>query len=76
VNKGVKAGRCSSHGCLCLNLEKAEAFLTRPEVERSTYPIQNVQKDEARKSDWLKRLGSSTGDPTLVFVEPIVSGEK
>ena len=52
-------------------------FEPRPDVGLSTYNLIQRAKAEARKEDWLTRLGSSLSDvkPT-VFVAPIAAGEK
>lgn len=54
-----------------------KVFEPRPDVGLSTYNLIQRAKAEARKEDWLNRLGSSLSDvkPT-VFVAPIAAGEK
>lgn len=54
-----------------------QIFEPRPDVGLSTYNLIQRAKAEARKEDWLNRLGSSLYDakPT-VFVAPIAAGEK
>jgi tetratricopeptide (TPR) repeat protein/nucleoside phosphorylase len=56
---------------------KAEAeFLPRPDVGNSTFRMQQRAKAEARKNDWLRRLGAPLSSPPRVFVAPIAAGEK
>lgn len=54
-----------------------EVFAPRPDVGLSTYNLIQRARAEAKKKDWLTRLGSSLSDakPT-VFVAPIAAGEK
>ncbi len=53
------------------------AFLPRPEVGNSSFHLQHRARAEARKQDWLQRLGSLAPDPApRVFVAPIAAGEK
>lgn len=54
-----------------------QIFEPRPDVGLSTHNLIHRAKAEARKEDWLNRLGSSLSDakPT-VFVAPIAAGAK
>jgi nucleoside phosphorylase len=54
-----------------------EIFKLRPDVTNSSYALQNRARAEARKKDWLQRLGNR--QPQLeprVFVGPIAAGAK
>jgi nucleoside phosphorylase len=52
-------------------------FQTRPEVGNSTYRMEQRARAEARKGDWLQRLGRTIPDPVpRAFVAPIAAGEK
>ena len=57
---------------------KAEAtFKPRPSVGNSTFRLEQRARAEARKPDWLNRLGASKPEPAPhVFVGPIAAGEK
>ncbi len=52
------------------------AFLPRPDVGRSTYPMVNRARAEGREKDWLRWLGEQVPDAPTVFVGPIAAGEK
>lgn len=55
----------------------SRTFLPRPEVGNSSFRLQHRARAEARKQDWLQRLGSLAPDPApRVFVAPIAAGEK
>jgi nucleoside phosphorylase len=52
-------------------------FRPRPEVGNSSYRLQHRALAEARKQDWLQRLGSLVPETTpRVHVAPIAAGEK
>ncbi|MEC4817259.1 MAG: 5'-methylthioadenosine/S-adenosylhomocysteine nucleosidase [Scytonema sp. PMC 1069.18] len=51
-------------------------FEPRPDVGLSTYNLIQRARAEARKSDWLRRLGSIPNPEPSVFVAPIAAGEK
>lgn len=54
-----------------------DAFETRPDVGLTTYRIEQRARAEARRSDWLVRIGAEK--PVVVprvFVGPIAAGEK
>lgn len=54
-----------------------EAFLPRPSIGISTYPMEQRARAEARKSDWLQRLkGPPLMQSPVVYVAPIAAGEK
>jgi nucleoside phosphorylase len=53
-----------------------DQFLTRPEVEKSTYALVQRAKQEARGRDWLTRLRSSSTPNPNVWLGPIAAGEK
>ncbi len=52
-------------------------FETRPEIGNSSYPLVQRARAEARKPDWLQRLGNIVPvSAPKVFVAPIAAGEK
>jgi nucleoside phosphorylase len=51
-------------------------FEPRPDVGLSTYNLIHRARAEAKKSDWLQRLTSSTTSAPSVLVAPIAAGEK
>ena len=52
-------------------------FLTRPQLHETAYELQQRARAEAKREDWLKRVGKGTRRRKFrVFVEPIASGEK
>jgi nucleoside phosphorylase len=51
-------------------------FLTRPGTGQSDYALVQRAKQEARNSDWLKRLSISQDSSPAVLVAPITAGEK
>lgn len=54
-----------------------EVFLGRPEVGKPSYAMEQRARAEARKADWLGRLGVGKLAPQpRVFVAPIAAGEK
>jgi nucleoside phosphorylase len=53
-----------------------DQFLTRPEVEKSTYALVQRAKQEARGSDWLTRLQTDATPNPNVWMGPIAAGEK
>ncbi len=56
---------------------KAEAtFKSRPEIGLAAYRLEKRARVEARKSDWLGRLGEVPVATPKVFVAPIAAGEK
>jgi nucleoside phosphorylase len=56
---------------------KVEAqFLTRPEVEKSSYALVQRAKQEARETAWLNRLQTSSNPTPRVLLAPIAAGEQ
>ncbi|HEY9206737.1 MAG TPA: 5'-methylthioadenosine/S-adenosylhomocysteine nucleosidase [Candidatus Methanoperedens sp.] len=56
---------------------KAEkTFQNRPDVGNSTYCMVQRARAEARKKDWLRRLGTVTTNQPQVFIGPIAAGGK
>jgi nucleoside phosphorylase len=53
-----------------------DQFLTRPEVEKSSYTLVQRAKQEARGADWLTRLRSNSTPNPNVWLGPIAAGEK
>jgi nucleoside phosphorylase len=53
-----------------------DQFLTRPEVEKSSYTLVQRAKQEARGADWLTRLRSNSTPNPNVWLGPITAGEK
>ncbi len=54
-----------------------EQFLPRPDVGNSDYLLEQRARAEAKKSDWLRRLGSSRDIRSpQVHVGPLAAGEK
>jgi nucleoside phosphorylase len=54
-----------------------DTFEPRPEVGNSAYALQQRARAEARRQDWLKRLGNTCPTPApRVFVGPIAAGEQ
>ena len=54
----------------------AEEFQIRPAVFNSSYDLQQRGRAEAKREDWLKRLGKQSSPVFRVFVAPIAAGEK
>jgi nucleoside phosphorylase len=52
-----------------------QKFMPRPEIGLSAYSLEQRARAEARRDDWLKRLGDSNLTPK-VFVAPIAAGDK
>jgi len=53
-----------------------EQFKPRPDVEQSTYSLEQRARAESKCSDWLQRLKSIPNPEPKVFVAPIAAGEK
>jgi len=53
-----------------------ETFRPRPEVGKSTYRIVQRARAEARKANWLLRIGAPQTAKPRAFVKPIAAGEK
>lgn len=52
-------------------------FETRPDVGNSAFRMEERARAEAKKQDWLKRIGNLIPDPPpRVFVAPIASGDQ
>lgn len=52
------------------------SFLPRPDVDRSSYGLEQRARAEERKTDWLQRIRKSySGSIPRVFVGPIAAGE-
>jgi nucleoside phosphorylase len=54
-----------------------DTFKTRPDFGETKFYMVNLAKAEARKDDWLRRLGDSVPDPKPhIYVGPIAAGGK
>jgi len=54
-----------------------DTFKTRPDLSEPTYRMVNRAKAEARKDEWLRRLGDSVPDPKPhIYIGPIAAGGK
>ena len=51
-------------------------FLPRPNVYETAYDLQQRARAEAKREQWLSRLGSARTRKVRAFVRPIASGEK
>jgi len=54
----------------------ADEFHARPAVFNSAYDLEQRARAEAKREDWIKRIGDSGSPQFKVFIAPIAAGEK